>query len=292
MKSSIVLSLLSSDQDFQILQASDARQAAARNGLEVEILYANNNSMLQVEQIYKIIYGPEDARPAAIVVQSVGGEGLPRVARDAVKEGIGWILLNRDVAYIDALAAEYPKLPIAIVTADQRGVGHIQGRQFRALLPNGGSVLYIQGPSDTSAARQRLEGMEETIAGANIKVKVLTGEWTEASGEEAVLWWLGRPSSEDFAVDLIAAQNDAMAVGARKAATARRPAWMRLPFTGCDGLPDGGQRMVNRGELAATVIVQPTAGAAIDLVAARVRGTAAASPRVVLPPSAYPAMQR
>ena len=83
-----------------------------------------------------------------------------------------------------------------------------------------------------------------------------------------------------------------MAIGARKAAAARRPAWLRLPFTGCDGLPDGGQRMINRGELAATIIVQPTAGAAIDLVAAHVRGAAAASPRVVLPPSAYPPLQR
>src|SRR5262249_13092707 len=160
--------------------------------------YAKNNTMVQVEQLYRLTHLPEGARPAAIVVHSVDGEGLPRVARDAARAGIGWILLNREVAYIDLLRAEYPKLPIAIVTTGQHGIGRIQGRQIRGLLPGGGSILYIQGPSNTSAARQRLKGMEEEVAGGKIAVQVLMGDWTEKSGEEAIGWLLRFSTARDL----------------------------------------------------------------------------------------------
>ena len=284
----IALLLLTDEQEFQRMQAADAERAAKAAGLDLDVTYARNNAMVQVEQLYRLTHAGEAARPVAIVIHSVDGEGLPRVARDAAKAGIGWIVLNREVAYIDALRAEYAKLPIAAVTTDQLEIGRIQGRQFRQLLPNGGGILYIQGPSDTSAARQRLQGMQEAIAGTSIKTQVLTGgDWTEKSGGDALQWWLRFSTSRDFQVDLIAAQNDAMAAGARKAAGERRPEWLKVPFTGCDGLPEGGQRLVRKRELAATVIVQSNAGPAVDLVAAHLGGKSAPA-RVVLPPQGYP----
>jgi ribose transport system substrate-binding protein len=287
-RSKIALLLLSDEQDFQRMQAADAERAARAVGIDLEVAYARNNAMVQVEQLYRLTHVREGLRPAAIIIHSVDGEGLPRVARDAAKAGIGWIVLNREVGYIDALRAEYPKLPIAVVTTDQPSIGRIQGTQFRQLLPRGGGLLYIQGPKETSASRQRLEGMQEAIAGTSIKAQVLTGDWTEKSGGDALQWWLRFSTSREFQVDLIAAQNDSMAIGARKAAAERRPEWLQLPFTGCDGLPEGGRRLVDTRQLAATVIVQSNAGPAVDLVAAHLNGTAA-PPRVVLPPRPYPA---
>jgi hypothetical protein len=46
---------------------------------------------------------------------------------------------------------------------------------------------------------------------------------------------------------------------------------------------------VNERQLAATIIVQPTAGAAVDLVAAHLRTNVATPARLVLQPHAYPA---
>jgi len=285
----IVVSLLTKEQEFQVLQAADAQRAAARGGLEIEIVYAKNNARLQVEQIYPFVHAPEKLRPAAIIAQPVAGDGLARVAADAVKAGIGWVLLNRDLPYIDALRAESPRLPIAIVTTDQTGIGRIQGRQFRSLLPQGGNVLYIEGPVDSTAAQQRLAGVQEAIAGTSITLKVLNAAWTEASAEEVVRAWLRTAASQQISTDLVGAQNDAMAIGARKAILAQRPTWSQLRFTGCDGLPDGGQRLVNEKQLAATVIVHPTAGAAVDLVAHHLRMSTPAPARLVLQPRAYPA---
>src|SRR5512139_436936 len=145
----VVVGLLSDAQEFQLMQAADAREAGARAGLAVEVVFADNNAVQQIHQLFRYIHVPQDERPAAIVVETVTGEGLERVARNAVAAGIGWVLLNRQVPYVEALRQAYPGLAIANVTVDQEEVGQIQGRQLRALLPQGGSVLYVQGPSDT-----------------------------------------------------------------------------------------------------------------------------------------------
>jgi ABC-type sugar transport system substrate-binding protein len=287
-KPRIITSLLTKDQEFQVLQAADAERAAARAGFDLEIIYARNNAPLQVEQLYRFIHAPAATRPVAIVVQAVSGDGLARVAHDAVAAGIGWVLLNRDPDYIDALRAMHAKLPISVVTIDQLAVGRIQGKQFRSLLPKGGDVLYVRGPSDSSAAIQRLQGMQETIAGANITVQTVSAEWTEVSGERAVQSWLRLSSSQAQKIDVVGAQNDAMAIGARKAIVASRPEWERIPFTGCDGLVDGGQRLVNERKLAGTIVLQPATGPAIDLVAAHLQNTKPAPRRIVLPARSYP----
>ena len=272
MAARVVVGLLSDQQEFQLMQAADARDAAARAGLAVEVVFADNNAVQQIQQLFREIHAPEGERPAAIITETVTGEGLERVARNAVRAGIGWVLINRSVGYLASLRAERPQLPIANVTVDHEEVGHIQGRQLRVLLPKGGAVLYIQGPSDTSAAIGRLSGSEEAIRGAGIELKLLNGDWTEDSADKAVSTWLRLKTSEGLRPLAIAAQNDAMAVGARRAVRAGRKEWAGLPFIGCDGLPEGGQKLVTRGELTATIITPTTAGPAVALVARALAG--------------------
>ncbi len=288
-KLSVVVSLLTKEQDFQALQAADAEAAGRRTAVDVQLVFAKNNARLQIEQLYHFIHLSPDIRPAAIAVQTVAGDGLPRVAQDAANGGIGWVLLNRDAEYIDALRQEHADLCIGIVTTDQVGIGRIQGDQIRALLPHGGIALYIQGPPDTYAAKWRLQGAREALAHGGIELKVLNAEWTEASSERAVRSWLQLSGSRDSRVDLVAAQNDAMAIGARKAIASARPELLSRPFTGCDGLPNGGQRLVRERCLAATVIVPPTAGTAVSLVSAHARSGDPLPPRTVLEPRPFPA---
>lgn len=286
-KRRVVASFLSEDQEFQVMQAADAKLAAVRAGLDLEVLYAENNAVLQIQQLYRYVHAPEGERPAVIIVETVVGEGLERVARNAARAGIGWVLLNRTVGYLESLRQEWPRLPISTVGTDQLEVGRIQGRQVRALLPKGGSMLYLQGPADTSAAQERQAGMQEAIAGMKLEIKALYAEWTEESAEKAVVAWLRLKTSESFHPGLVSAQNDAMALGARKALLAQRQEWSRLPFTGCDGLPEGGQRLVDTRLLAATVVVPSNAGPAVELVARFLNGEPA-PPQLVLKPRSYP----
>jgi ABC-type sugar transport system substrate-binding protein len=287
----VVVGLLTAEQEFQQLQAKDARDTAARLGLQLEVVFADGHAVVQIQQLFKHIHTPEGERPAAIVVEVATAEGLERVARNAVQAGIGWILVNTRVAYIDTLRAAHPGLPIAMVGTDQREVGRIQGRQCRSLLPGGGHVLCVQGPADSTVTADRLAGLKEAL-GAGFEVRGLNGEWTEASGAKAVTSWLRLKTAEAFTPDLVVAQNDSMAAGARKALRDHRPEWASVPSLGCDGLPEGGQKMVARGELAATVITPSNTGPALEIVSRWLRTRQTPSREILLPPRSHPPEDR
>jgi ABC-type sugar transport system substrate-binding protein len=292
-KARITVSLLAEDQEFQRLQAADARDAAARDDLEVQVLFAENQPVVQIQQLFKAIHACPDERPAAIVVETVTGEGLERVARNAVKAGVGWILLNRRVPYVAELRTLYPSVPVASVGTDQTEVGRIQGRQFRALLPRGGNVLYIQGPPDTSVAQERLAGVRAEIEGTSIALTVGSGLWTEISGKRAVEAYLRLRTWQTARPDVVGCQNDSMAIGALNALREFTETNLsRVPVTGCDGLQDGGRRLVDVKQLAATVITQSNTGPALDLFAQSLRRQRAMPAEVLLPASSYPEESR
>jgi ribose transport system substrate-binding protein len=272
-------------------QAQDALRTAAANGFALQVVYADNSAILQIQQLYKAIHAPPADRPYAIVVETVVGEGLERVARAATAAGIGWVLINRSVGYVDELRGSHPGVPIFEVGTDQEEVGRIQARQFRVLIPSGkGMVLYIQGPADTHAASGRLKGAREGLEGTGIELRVLDGIWTEASGEQAIVAWLRLKTSEGVSPDVIGCQNDSMAVGARRAieSSIRRQELARVPLTGCDGLPEGGQRLVSMRQLAATVVIPSNTGPAIERLARARKTGEEAPPRLVLTPRSFP----
>jgi ABC-type sugar transport system substrate-binding protein len=265
----ILVSLTTDDNDYQIEQAQSAEQMARKLGVEIQIVYADNDAITQSTQILKAIQSDENQRPNAIVFEPVGGTALPQVARAAASAGVGWAVLNRDANYITELRKS-SSAPFFGVTSDHLEIGRIQGRQFAALLPQGGSILYVQGPAENSAAKERTTGMQETKP-SNIHVILLRAQWTEESAQRAVRSWLKLSTSQRAAIDLIGAQDDSMAIGARKAfeeltSESDRERWLKLPFTGCDGLPKTGEAWVRTGVLAATVFVPPNTGMAIEML--------------------------
>ena len=268
-KLQFLVSLTTDDNDYQIEQAQSAEQAARKLGVQARMIYADNDAITQSTQILKALQSAEDERPDAVIFEPVGGTALPQVARAAATEGIGWAVLNRDANYIPDLR-RITSAPIFSLSSDHVEIGRIQGRQFAALLPHGGAILYIQGPAENSAAKDRTAGMMETKP-SNIHVSLLRAQWTEESSQRSVRSWLKLSTSQRAAIDLIGAQDDSMAVGARKAFEelsneSDKERWLRLPFTGCDGLPKTGQAWVRSGVLAASVFVPPNAGQALEML--------------------------
>ena len=265
-----LVSLTTNDNDYQIEQAHAAEQAARKLNAELQLLYADNDAINQSTQILKAVQAAPEDRPDAIVFEPVGGTALPQVARAAVNAGIGWAVLNRDANYVSELR-QTAKAPVFTVSSDHVEIGRIQGRQCSALLPTGGSVLYVQGPSENSAAKERTLGMQEAKK-ANIHLIMLKGQWTEESAQRAVRSWLKLTTSQKATIDLVAAQDDSMAVGARKAfqelpSEVERDRWLALPFLGCDGLPNTGQSWVRSGLLTATIFIPPNTGQAMEMLA-------------------------
>jgi ribose transport system substrate-binding protein len=268
-KLKFLLSLTTNDNDYQIEQAHAAEQAAKKFNTELQILYADNDAINQSTQILKAVQAAPEDRPDAIIFEPVGGTALPQVARAAVSAGMGWAVLNRDANYVPELR-QTGKAPVFTVSSDHVEIGRIQGRQCGTLLPTGGSVLYIQGPSENSAAKERTQGIQEAKPG-NIHLIMLKGQWTEESSQRAVRSWLKLSTSQKSNIDLIAAQDDSMAIGARKAfqelpSEIERERWLNLPFLGCDGLPNTGQAWVRSGLLTATIYIPANSGQAMEML--------------------------
>jgi ribose transport system substrate-binding protein len=264
-----LVALTTNDNDYQIEQARAAEQAAKKLNVDLQVLYADNDAINQSTQILKAVQAAPEDRPDAIIFEPVGGTALPQVARAAVTAGIGWAVLNREANYIPELR-QASKAPVFTVSSDHVEIGRIQGRQCAALLPTGGSVLYIQGPSENSAAKDRTLGMQE-VKPSNIHLIMLKGQWTEESAQRAVRSWLKLTTSQKASIDIVAAQDDSMAIGARKAfeelpSEIERERWLNIPYLGCDGLPNTGQSWVRSGLLTATVFIPPNTGQALEML--------------------------
>jgi len=279
----LLLSVMNEVNDFQIEQVKGARRAAAKCGADLEILSAEDDGILQSQHLLQRIQCSAELRPNAIIFEPAGSTTLPHVARAAAAAGLGWLVLSRDADYIQELRSTF-RVPAFVVTPDHREMGRIQGRQIAALLPRGGIVLYIQGPAHSKAAALRYEGFLETKP-ENIQLRALKGHWTEASAEKSVHSWLTLSTSRSTEIAAVCAQDDSMAMGARKAFEQSvhqlRQSWRQIPFLGCDGMPQTGQEWVRQGLLTATVFNPPTAPLAIDLLAVFLRGGAMPAAKIL-----------
>src|ERR1700735_3375840 len=211
-KLSFLVSLTNDDNDYQQEQAAAADKAARRLGVDLKIIHAGNDAVTQSQQLLHYIQGSASPRPDAIVFEPAGGTAFPQVARAATAADIGWVILNHDGDYVHELRQRC-QVPVFSITTDHDQVGQIQGRQFAAILPQGGSILYIEGPANSSAAQERTAGMNLTKP-ANIQVKTMRASWTEQSAYRAVSSWLRLRTSQETRIDLVGAQDDSLGAGA------------------------------------------------------------------------------
>ncbi len=288
MKHSVLLSLVTEENDYQREQASAAQAAASQAGFDLRVIYAGGDAITQTKQLLAAVQAPAGERPSAIVVEPAG-TSMPHVAKAAVLQNIGWIVVNRAADYAAELRAARPGVPVAGIAIDNVEVGRLQGKQFAALLPGGGTVLYLEGPA-IDVSKQRHAGTLETLP-PNIELQSARGRWTEESGAQALQIRLGLRGTK--LPDLVGSQNDDMAMGARKAVEAlpagpQRDQWLSVPYTGVDGVPATGLAWVQKQLLAATIITPPLAGLAIELLAKALLNGQSIPERTLVQPTSYP----
>ena len=290
-----IVSLITKDNDYQVEQAAAAQATAQKLGVDVQILYADNDAITQSTQLLKTIQCDQALRPQGIIFEPAGGTAFPQVAQAAVTAKIAWVALNREAEYLPHLR-KTAKVPVFCLSSDHKEIGRIQGRQFAALLPKGGCVMYIQGPTEASAARDRTAGMQMTLP-PGVQVISLRGRWTEDSAQRAVESWLRLNTSNKTQIDIVGAQNDLMAMGARKAFegvpnSADREKWLRLPFLGVDGLARTGLAWVQSGALAATIIVPTNADQAVSMLAQALQTGRDTPERSFTVPESFPTIEK
>ncbi len=257
----------------------------------MEILFAENSAFAQIQQVLSLVNRPPEGRPTAVVIELIGGaEGYRATAQVTLSAGIDWVEVSGLASTVPSLRSEFPDRCVMSVTTHEEDIGRIHAIQCRKMLKDGGGILYIEGPSLQPEVKARRLGLEEGLFKTRITIeKALAGDWTQESAERAMQTFFARP--HDFVPALVCAQNDEMAMGARRVAASRDPAWAQIPYIGCDGLSTGGQRFVREGLLAATVVKPVTTGIAVKHLASRLSSDAAPTD-VTIAPESLPALDQ
>jgi ribose transport system substrate-binding protein len=286
----VLVSLITEDNDYQREQAAAALEAAHKLDLQLEVLYANNDAVNQSLQLMQALQKRPEIRPQAILAEAVG-TSMAQAAQTAAAANVAWVLLNRGADYVGALRAR-TSAPIFCVATDNQKVGQLQGKQINAVLAGEGAILSVCGPSTSDVTMHRTSGMLSTKR-HNIPVKTVRGDWTEASAYRAVKSWLKLSSGRDANIALVAAQNDAMAMGARRAieemtSASERNRLLKLPFLGCDGIESKGQKYVQTGLLRGTVVTPPLTSVALEMLVKAMRLHSQPAEQTLIAPRPYP----
>jgi ABC-type sugar transport system substrate-binding protein len=290
----LTLCLIDADNDFQQTARLDAEDAARRAGLPLETHWSGADLSAQLSQVRQLI--DKTPPPAAILIMAVRDRGLARLAAEAAGAGIHWVFLNRSDDVLDEARRAYPQAVVCQVYPDEVETGRVQGRLVRALLPHGGRVLHVEGTRRSLAARDRTAGAVEILAGGPVQLVPLEAGWTVAEGREAVLGWLRVAARANVHIDLVLCHNDLLAVGAHEALETvadelERPSLTATPIVGCDGTPSFGQKMVQDGLIAATVVLPRSSRTAVELVARALGGGERPPAVVTLRATAFPEVE-
>jgi ABC-type sugar transport system substrate-binding protein len=280
-ESRIGLFVFNQADEFHRALAMDATEAARAHGVPVEIYDAGDTAVKQAQDLVRFTGEHPAARRCAMVVPfaDATAEGVAiqddatfRLARRILQKGVGWILLNHGrEALVTALRAEFPSLPVALVAVDNVEFGRIQAQQLRARVKPGARVLCVRGNPFDSGSQERSAGLKEGLRGAGITLEEIDGRWEEQVAEAAVQKWLASPLHQQSPPQAVVAQDDVMAMAARRALdrAAQEPGrgdLKAIPILGGDGLPAQGMRWVDEGKLAATVSVTLPGGTAVELL--------------------------
>lgn len=265
-KLSIVISL-PGENNYLREQEAAAKSAAQRLGLDLRVINAKSDPVTQSQQLLEIVQ-TASARPDAIVVEPVNNQGLPRVAEAAVAAGIGWVISNALVDYLEALRKN-AKAPVFGVSQDHPEVGRMQGRQIRTILPHGGAILYLRGPATNFLAAQRSDALESEL-GINIQFKSLKIQWTAESAYNSVTSWLRLSTVHANDTQLIAAQNTDFILAAKRAfedntSGDERKKWLALPYCGVS-VPSQAKQLVDSGTLTAAIVTPVTLDKALEIL--------------------------
>src|ERR1700722_2138518 len=133
-KLKLLVSLPTADNDFQVEQALVAQRAGAKLGIEVTVVYSDNDTVNQSTHILKAIQASAESRPDGIILEPVRGSALPQVAQVACDAGLAWAVVNRGPEYVPAPRPQ-GKGPGFSIRSSPRRIRRLQGKQFAALLP-------------------------------------------------------------------------------------------------------------------------------------------------------------
>ncbi len=231
----IGLSMSAHTQFLENVTAAAERQAARMDDVELVVLNANDDVDKQITDVETLLVQKVDV----IILNPLDKIGLGG-AVDTIKDA-GIPLVEVNTFTVNDSYDVY-------VGSNEEDAGRIQAKWILDNIGNAGNVCILYGVMGHSGQIGRFDGLNMSLMEQYPDWKILadqTGEWQRDEGLRITEDWVQRFNN----IDVIAAQNDEMAMGALQAV---QEAGMAIPVLGVDASPDAIESVI-QGELALTV---------------------------------------
>ncbi|WP_267372123.1 MULTISPECIES: sugar ABC transporter substrate-binding protein [Pantoea] len=227
------------DQNFLTLIRQAIDKEAKAQKLDAQFEDARGDVGRQTDQVQSFISAGVDA----IIVDPVDSASTPALTRLAQQARIPLVYVNRTPGD--------KTLPpgVVFVGSDERESGTLQMEALAKQAGYRGRVAIMIGNLSDAGALQRTRDVEQVVAkypGMKVVLKQ-TANYARNEGMDLMLSWLS--NGED--IDIVAANNDEMAIGATMAIAQAKPKKTIL-VGGIDATPDGLKALAS-GKLAVTV---------------------------------------
>lgn len=212
------------DQNFlTIIRQSIEKEAQARH-VDVQFEDARGDTGRQADQVQSFIASGVDA----IIVDPVDSPSTPQLTKMAQQAKMPLVYVNRTPGD--------KTLPpgVVFVGSDERESGTLQMEALAKLANYKGNVAIMIGNLTDAGALQRTKDVEQVVAKypAMKVVQKQPANYSRSEGMDLMQNWTGNGE----AIDIVAANNDEMAIGA---AMALEKSQKKLLIGGIDATPDG-----------------------------------------------------
>jgi ribose transport system substrate-binding protein len=235
----IGLSISTLNNPFFVTLKEGAEKAAKKEGVELIVVDAQDDSAKQINDIEDLIQqnvdlilvNPTDSSAVTSAIESANSANIPVITVDRSADG-GKVVTH--------------------IASDNVAGGKMAGEFLLEQLKNGGNIVELEGIPGSSAARERGEGFHQVIDKAsNVKVVAKqAADFDRAKGLSVMENIL--QSHKD--IQAVFAHNDEMALGALEALEAH--GMKDVIVVGFDATEDA-VKAVKEGKMAATVAQKP-----------------------------------
>lgn len=253
---------------YQDLQGRTAGATAKTIGVDVEVVFSAAFGQYRV--IRKRL--SDAAHPLdAVVMEPATVANMDIILKD-LRGRTGVVLLNAWDPLVETHCRQWPAgFPLGTISMPHTRFGELQGQQVSSVVGEGASILVVTGPSRSSAAVERLQGLKSAVRPDIQVFDCEAGQWNETEGALAFGAWYPVFKSRREAIEAVVGQSDDLAVGARGAATRVPNAdhaqmFARAKYFGVGAVPGFGKEKVDDGTLHASIVAPPNAGTALELL--------------------------
>ena len=249
MAQNIGVSMALFDDNFlTVLRNGMVDQAAAMDGVELQVEDAQNDVAKQLDQINNFIASGVDA----IIVNPVDTSATQAMSDAADAAGVPLVYVNRQPINVDTLPDNQ-----AFVASNEVDSGTLETMEVCRLLAEAGkteaNIYVMMGELSNQAAVQRTADIHDVMASGNCGVTLniideQTANWSRDQAQNMMTNWL----STGTAFDAVIANNDEMALGAIQAMKAAGVDMATMIVGGIDASQDALAAM-QAGDLDVTV---------------------------------------